>query len=409
MDFKKYTEFIRAIEIDNVSLGQVQAKRIWSEGLPNNPVFTIHYEAHRVESKTGKLKFKTDFIVKGYDEDQKEFPDVMEMLFSLELQYDISSLDETLFEEREYEELLEIFKKRNINLKINYSLEYKKNNIFKQLNLNFIKYSLSTLIVLIFILMGLNIYKNYKQENDILLIEQELQDIISQIDREYNLDDQDSEIEYIVPDDDDNLEETTTAPKNNYVSSYYKNYEKVFDTLLNINSDTKGWITVNNTRIDYPVVQAKDNEYYLKRDFNKHRNSMGWVFMDYRNDIDILNQNTIIYGHNINGGIMFGTLRYALNKNWSQKDENRIITFNTLNSSMKWKIFSIYRIPNTTDYLYTTFYDHDKYQAFLDLITERSIYDFEEELDTSDKILTLSTCHDRGKDRIVLHAKLIKE
>lgn len=302
-----------------------------------------------------------------------------------------------------------IFKKRNINLKINYSLEYKKNNIFKQLNLNFIKYSLSTLIVLIFILMGLNIYKNYKQENDILLIEQELQDIISQIDREYNLDDQDSEIEYIVPDDDDNLEETTTAPKNNYVSSYYKNYEKVFDTLLNINSDTKGWITVNNTRIDYPVVQAKDNEYYLKRDFNKHRNSMGWVFMDYRNDIDILNQNTIIYGHNINGGIMFGTLRYALNKNWSQKDENRIITFNTLNSSMKWKIFSIYRIPNTTDYLYTTFYDHDKYQAFLDLITERSIYDFEEELDTSDKILTLSTCHDRGKDRIVLHAKLIKE
>ena len=131
--------------------------------------------------------------------------------------------------------------------------------------------------------------------------------------------------------------------------------------------------------------------------------------MDYRNDIDILNQNTIIYGHNINGGIMFGTLRYALNKNWSQKDENRIITFNTLNSSMKWKIFSIYRIPNTTDYLYTTFYDHDKYQAFLDLITERSIFDFEEELDTSDKILTLSTCHDRGKDRIVLHAKLIKE
>ena len=116
MDFKKYTEFIRAIEIDNVSLGQVQAKRIWSEGLPNNPVFTIHYEAHRVESKTGKLKFKTDFIVKGYDEDQKEFPDVMEMLFSLELQYDISSLDETLFEEREYEELLEIFKKKNIPL-----------------------------------------------------------------------------------------------------------------------------------------------------------------------------------------------------------------------------------------------------------------------------------------------------
>ncbi len=302
------------------------------------------------------------------------------------------------------------FKDNNIDLRINYSLEYKRNNLFKQLNLNFIKYSLTSLIILIIALMGLNLYKNEKQEKDILLIEQELQDIISQIDREYNIDEQDGEFEHIVPSEDDPpVEEVTTTVKNNYVSSYYKNYEKVFETLLNINNETKGWLTVNNTRIDYPVVQAKDNDYYLTRDFNKYKNSMGWVFMDYRNDIDILNQNTIIYGHNINGGIMFGTLRYILNENWYKNENNRIITFNTLNDSLKWKIFSIYRIPNTTDYLYTTFYEHEKYQNFLNMITKRSIYDFKEKITTNDKIITLSTCYNRGKNRIVLHAKLIKD
>ena len=86
-----------------------------------------------------------------------------------------------------------------------------------------------------------------------------------------------------------------------YVSSYYTNYEQVFDKLLTINPDTVGWLTVNNTKINYPVVKGKDNDYYLKRDYNQNKNSMGWIYMDYRNSINILSQNTIIYGHNING------------------------------------------------------------------------------------------------------------
>jgi len=76
---------------------------------------------------------------------------------------------------------------------------------------------------------------------------------------------------------------------------------------------------------------------------------------------------------------------------------------------MKWQIISIYKVPNTTDYIQTTFYNKEKYQEFLNLIIGRSIYNFQEEITINDKILTLSTCHNRGNERIVLHAKLIVE
>ena len=103
------------------------------------------------------------------------------------------------------------------------------------------------------------------------------------------------------------------------------------------------------------------------------------------------------------------TLRYTLNSSWYTKTANQIITFNTLNASMKWQIISIYKIPNTTDYLTTSFYSKEEYQAFLDMIVGRSIYNFNQSVTTSDKILTLSTCQNRGEERLVVHAKLIIE
>lgn len=297
-------------------------------------------------------------------------------------------------------------KNQNITFKIHYSNEFKYQNLFKQINLNFVKIGALGVICLIFLLMGINYYKNALQEKDIENIEEEIKSILNAIEEDYDFDDQDDDIEIIEPLD---LNKSTTK-KSNYVSSYYKNYEKVFTTLLKINKDTKGWLTVNNTRIDYPVTQYKNNDYYIKHDYNKNKNSMGWVFMDYRNKIDTLDQNTIIYGHNIaNGGIMFGTLRYTLNKSWYTKTANQIITFNTLNTNMKWQIFAIYTIPNTTDYLITNFNSETEFKKFLDKIKKRSIYDFKQTVSTSDKILTLSTCQNRGEKRLVVHAKLIKD
>ena len=289
----------------------------------------------------------------------------------------------------------------NITFKINYSEEYRRNNLFKQININFIKVSLGAVILVIIFMIGINYYKNYVDEQHYLGIENNLKEIIKVNQKKTE---EENPLDVIEPGDEDLTTTTTTT-----TTVYDIQYEKVFSTLQEINKDTVGWLIVNNTRIDYPVVQAKDNDYYLRRDYYQNKNRHGWIFMDYRNNPDELNENTIIYGHNLANQTMFGTLRYALNSYWYKKSANQIITFNTPNENMKFQIFSIYTIPTTNDYLDITFPTTDAYQAYIDLVKGRSIYDFNIEVATDDKILTLSTCANGNDKRLVIHAKLIKE
>lgn len=289
----------------------------------------------------------------------------------------------------------------NITFKINYSEEYRRNNLFKQININFIKVSLGAVILVIIFMIGINYYKNYVDEQHYLGIENNLKEIIKVNQKKTE---EENPLDVIEPGDEDLTTTTTTT-----TTVYDIQYEKVFSTLQEINKDTVGWLTVNNTRIDYPVVQAKDNDYYLRRDYYQNKNRHGWIFMDYRNNPDELNENTIIYGHNLANQTMFGTLRYALNSYWYKKSANQIITFNTPNGNMKFQIFSIYTIPTTNDYLDITFPTTDAYQTYIDLVKGRSIYDFNIEVTTGDKILTLSTCANGNDKRLVIHAKLIKE
>lgn len=289
----------------------------------------------------------------------------------------------------------------NITFKINYSEEYRRNNLFKQININFIKVSLGAVILVIIFMIGINYYKNYVDEQHYLGIENNLKEIIKVNQKKTE---EENPLDVIEPGDEDLTTTTTTT-----TTVYDIQYEKVFSTLQEINKDTVGWLTVNNTRIDYPVVQAKDNDYYLRRDYYQNKNRHGWIFMDYRNNPDELNENTIIYGHNLANQTMFGTLRYALNSYWYKKSANQIITFNTPNENMKFQIFSIYTIPTTNDYLDITFPTTDAYQTYIDLVKGRSIYDFNIEVATDDKILTLSTCANGNDKRLVIHAKLIKE
>ena len=180
-----------------------------------------------------------------------------------------------------------------------------------------------------------------------------------------------------------------------------------FDKLIDKNSDTIGWIKVNNTRIDLPVVQTDDNDYYLTHDFNKEYNSMGWVYGDYRNDFKNLDQNNILYGHTYKDTIMFSSLQYVLDDNWLNNKDNYIIEFNTLYENLNWEIFSIYTIPKTSDYLKVDF-NGNEFINFIDMLKKRSIKDFDVQFNDDDKIITLSTCYINSKNRLVVHAKLIR-
>ena len=184
-------------------------------------------------------------------------------------------------------------------------------------------------------------------------------------------------------------------------------YEVNFEKLKSQNKDTIAYLTVNNTSVDNVVVKGSDNDYYLNHNFNKASNVAGWIFADYRNRFDGEDKNIIIYGHNMRDGSMFGTLKTALNPDWQNNKENKVVTLITEKGKFKYEVFSTYIIEAEEYYLNTEFASDSEYEKFLNTLKKRSNHDFGVSLSTSDKILTLSTCSGNGNKRVVLHARLI--
>ena len=210
-------------------------------------------------------------------------------------------------------------------------------------------------------------------------------------------------------------EEEEIIIEENYIPEIKDKYENIkfmsknFSELLHINNETVGWLTVNNTKVDYSVVQHKNNDFYLKHDFYKNRNANGWIFADYRSDFRYFGTNSIIYGHNLINKQLFGSLSWTLKESWYKKEENQYIKLSTPDSNTIWRIFSIYTTKPETYYLKTYFQTEQEHLSFLNTLEKRSFYDFEnDELNNNTKILTLSTCTDYGSKRMVIHAYMVK-
>lgn len=181
-----------------------------------------------------------------------------------------------------------------------------------------------------------------------------------------------------------------------------------FNELKKKNNDTVGFIKVNGTNVNYPIVQSNDNKYYLKHAFDKTTNSAGWVFADYRNNMVDFDKNTVIYGHSRSNQTVFGSLKKVLNKSWYSNKDNHIIKLSTPTENSLWQIVSIYTIQPESYYI-TTKFSNTQFQTFIKTIKERSQINFSGTINENDKILTLSTCEDTaGTRRLVIHAKLIK-
>ena len=213
------------------------------------------------------------------------------------------------------------------------------------------------------------------------------------------------------------LDDKQVSEKNVDVDKYSYNYwvysnttimSVDFDELKKVNPDTVGWLYVNNTKINYPIVQSGDNNFYLSHSFKKAFSAAGWIFADFRSNLTNLEKNTVIYGHGRLDNVMFGSLDDTLKSSWYTNPENHIIKLSTPSKNMLWQIFSIYTIPSESYYLTHTFENDESYSKFLNTIMGRSIYNFNVGVNTDDHILTLSTCLDNNGNRIVVHAKLIK-
>ena len=212
--------------------------------------------------------------------------------------------------------------------------------------------------------------------------------------------------------DDDNtkiIEQPVKVPKTNPYWDYIKmNMINVdFTELKKINNDVKGWIQVNGTNINYPFVQASDNKYYLNHSFNKSLNYAGWVFLDYRNNLTN-NKNTIIYAHGRLDKTMFGSLRNILSSGWLNNSNNYVVKLSTEKENTLWQVFSVYHIPTTSDYIQTEFSSDDEFLQLITKLKDRSMFNFNTDVNSNDNILTLSTCYS-DTEKVVLHAKLIKK
>ncbi len=295
---------------------------------------------------------------------------------------------------KKLKELNKKYKKFKGEIKFVFSDDFVKNNLFKQLTYSNLKVCSAIILYLAFVLLISNSYNDYVTwfNSNSIMNSLSTNETISEI---------------IV----DNGEESPVLPSDEEVEediNPYANIPTNLKTLVEMNDDTVGWLSVNNTKINYPVTQSDDNDYYLNRDFYGNRTANGWIFMDYRNNPTNLNKNTVIYGHALLSGYMFGDLRQTIKSSWYKNDENMFITFNTLGVEMKWQVFSIYKTPYTTDYIKVDFFDDEDFLEFVDLIKSRSVYNFGVKVDEDDFVLTLSTCSGNDNGRLVLHAKLVQ-
>lgn len=192
---------------------------------------------------------------------------------------------------------------------------------------------------------------------------------------------------------------------NNEMDSNNEEYKIDFAKLKQKNSDAIAWIKVDGTDIDFPVVKGTDNSYYLTHNFDKEKNKAGWIFADYRNKFDGTDKNIIIYGHNMKNGSMFASLKDVIKEEWYNNENNKYIALITENENCKYQVFSVYQIETEEYYLQTNI---SNFKEFVEKIKGRSKKDFNVDIKETDSILTLSTCADNTKYRVVLHAVKIK-
>ena len=163
-------------------------------------------------------------------------------------------------------------------------------------------------------------------------------------------------------------------------------------------SDVVGWLTVPNTKIDYPFVWYENNDYYLRRDLNGDYALAGTVFMDYRCEKGFTSKNTIIYGHHMRNNSMFGTIKLFNDKDFF--DKNRIGTIYLPYATLTLEFFAYMVVnPDTEKEIYHVSLN----DTYFDYVKNNARHYRDVGLTTSDKIVTLSTCAYEFKDaRMVL-------
>lgn len=167
-----------------------------------------------------------------------------------------------------------------------------------------------------------------------------------------------------------------------------------FAALREVNSDVLGWILIPGTVISYPLLQGDDNSYYLNHTWKKWTNVVGSIFLEYQNSPDLTDFNTIVYGHRMNNGSMFASLKYYKQQSyWAQHPKVYITDDNGVHC---YEIFAAYEISTSGDTYRLGFSTDQDKQEYIDYCLEQSVIDTGLTPTVHDRILTLSTCTGNG-------------
>ena len=181
-----------------------------------------------------------------------------------------------------------------------------------------------------------------------------------------------------------------------------------FEKLKSINDDVIGWIYVDALPdISYPIVQGKDNQTYLHQTYEKNYNFAGTIFIDYENKADFSDCNTLVYGHNMKNGTMFGQLK-NFSKDDSAYNKSKYFWIFTPEKTYRYEIISAYTTAVNSD-TYTLFKGPG--QEFVDymnkIVSYSDVKTTPGELGVDDKIVTLSTCTGNESTRYVVQGKRV--
>lgn len=180
-----------------------------------------------------------------------------------------------------------------------------------------------------------------------------------------------------------------------------------WNALSHMNEDFAGWLYIPDTIIHYPIVHGKDNSYYLTHTFDKKSNKCGAIFMDAGNEKDFSSKNTILHGHNMKTGKMFGSLRkYEKKEFWAKHPYIYVILEKNI---LKYEIFASSRTTAGSDVYTMEFESEESFASYLEKRMSNRLYDTGMEVGKEDVILTLSTCtSDTEEGRRVVQAKLVE-
>ncbi|MCL2860098.1 MAG: class B sortase [Oscillospiraceae bacterium] len=204
-----------------------------------------------------------------------------------------------------------------------------------------------------------------------------------------------------------NIVEKNDTTEDNLAENKDSNLQSVY----NINNDVVGWIKIDGTNVNYPVMQTKDRQnYYLKRDIYKNYSYYGTPYVSENCDIEN-GDNIIIYAHNMKDNAMFGDLEKYKTKAFYKS--HKIIEFNTLKGTGKYEVVTVFKTVLYTEstfkyYEFTKANNEKEYNAFISKCKAVSFYNTGVSAKYGDKLITLSTCeYSSENSRLVVVAKKI--